>query len=157
MAAIDAIGIEARRVLLDVMMAVAWADRSLAPEEAEAARAAALSMGLVLPADHEHTSALRRPVRPEEIPLGGLTSRDRELVYLCAAWMALADAVEDAEEAQMLGALRAHLGLDMARAGWLRARAAELRASQSSTPSTWWRAFDRLVVEAARALQKGVA
>src|SRR5690606_41073828 len=65
MAAIDAIGIEARRVLLEVMMSVAWADREIAPEERQAARAAAMSLGLVMPGDtdltrsEEHTSELQ--------------------------------------------------------------------------------------------------
>lgn len=153
MAAIDAIGIEARRVLLEVMMSVAWADREIAPEERQAAQAAAMSMGLVMPGDNDLTSVDRRPVPPEELDIAPLRERDRELVYLCAAWMAMADTVEDPQEVELLGRLRARLELSDARASWLKERAGELRSAQAASKATWWRSFDRLVVEAARALE----
>ncbi|AKF03279.1 hypothetical protein [Sandaracinus amylolyticus] len=153
MGAIDAIGIEARRVLLEVMMSVAWADRELAPEERQAAQAAAMSMGLVLPGDGDLTSPDRRPVPPEELAVGPLRERDRELVYLCAAWMAMADAVEDPEETELLSRLRARLEVTADRATWLMARASELRHAQVASKATWWRSFDKLVVDAARALE----
>jgi uncharacterized tellurite resistance protein B-like protein len=153
MGAIDAIGIETRQVLLEVMMAVAWADRQLAPEERQAAQAAAMSLGLVLPADRDVTSPDRRPVPVEELEVSLLRERDRELVYLCAAWMAVADTVEEPEETEMLARLRAKLGVADARAKWLVARAGELRMTQIESKATWWRSFDRLVVEAARALE----
>lgn len=153
MAAIDAIGIEARRVLLEVMMSVAWADRELAPEERQAAQAAAISMGLVLPGDGDLTSPERRPIPPEELDVAPLRERDRELVYLCAAWMAMADSVEEPEEAELLTRLRARLAVSDERASWLKGRAVELRQAQVVTKATWWRSFDRLVVDAARALE----
>ncbi|MDQ3037378.1 MAG: hypothetical protein M3Y87_33595 [Myxococcota bacterium] len=153
MGAIDAIGIEARQVLLEVMMSVAWADRELAPEERQAAQAAAMSMGLVLPGDRDLTSPERRPVPPEELDIAGLRGRDCELVYLCAAWMAMADTVEEPEETELLVRVRVKLGVDEERARWLGARAIELRESQSQTHATWWRSFDKLVVDAARALE----
>lgn len=151
MGAIDVIGIEARQVLLEVMMSVAWADRELAPEERQAASAAAMSMGLVMPGDRDLTSPERKPVRPEELDVSALHDRDREVVYLCASWMAQADSVEDPEETELLARIRTRLGLSEARAAWLAARARDLRKTQ--TPgSSWWRSFDKLVVEAARAL-----
>jgi aspartate ammonia-lyase len=153
MGAIDAIGVQARQVLLEVMMSVAWADRELAPEERQAAQAAAMSMGLVLPGDRDLTSADRRPVPPEELDVSALRDRDRELVYLCAAWMALADEVQDAEETALLVRIRDRLGLAAERADWLEARALELRRAQAASKATWWRSFDRLVVDAARALE----
>lgn len=152
MAAIDAIGIEARTVLLEVMMSVAWADRELAPEERQAAHAAAMSMGLVLPGDRDLTSVERRPLPPEELDVSKLRDRDRELVYLCASWMAMADSVEDPEETDVLSRLRAKLGVADERATWLARRAHDLRASQSVTRATWWRSFDKLVIDAARSL-----
>jgi len=157
MGALDAIGMEARQVLLEVMMAVAWADRELAPEERQAAQAAAMSMGLVLPGDRDLTSPDRRPVPPEELDVQGLRPRDRELVYLCATWMAMADTVEDPHETELLARLRARLGVSDARAERLKVRAVELRQSQSVSKATWWRSFDKLVVEAARALESGAA
>lgn len=152
MSALDAIGIEARQVLLEVMMSVAWADRELAPEERQAANAAAVSLGLVMPGDRDLVSAERRPLAVEEIDVSGLKARDRELVFLCAAWMAMADNFEQSEETELLGRIRLKLGVELERAEWLRGRAVELRKKQELERSSWWRAFDRLVVEAARAL-----
>ncbi len=157
MAAIDAIGMGARQVLLEVMMAVAWADEELVPEERQAASAAAMSLGLVMPGDRDLTSPERKPVPPEELDVAGLAGHDRELVYLCAAWMALADQVEDPEETDLLVRIRARLEVGEARAKWLKARALELRKQQTATKATWWRSFDKLVVEAARAIGAGEA
>ena len=84
MGAIDAIGIEARRVLLEVMMSVAWADRELAPEERQAAQAAAMSMGLVLPGDGDLTSPDRRPIPPEELDVAPLRERSSGPCASCA-------------------------------------------------------------------------
>jgi aspartate ammonia-lyase len=153
MGALDAIGIEARQVLFEVMMSVAWADRELAPEERQAAQAAAVTIGLVLPGDRDLTSFDRRPVPPEELDVSTLHGRDRELVYLCAAWMAIADTVEEPEETELLVRLRAKLSLGDERARWLTARAKQLRDTQVATKATWWRSFDKLIVDAARALE----
>lgn len=152
MAAIDAVSVAARRALLEVMMQVAWADREIAPEERQAARAAAMALGLVLPGEREIASMDVAPPTLDALDLGGLEPRDRELVYVCAQWMALADSVEQDEEAELLRRLRAKLEVDDARAAALRRIAVALRERQLLERSSWWRAFDRLVVEAARAL-----
>ena len=157
MAAINAIGMQARRVLLEVMMSVAWADTELQPEERQAAQAAAMSLGLVLPGDQDLTSPDRRPVPPEEVDVSGLDARDKDLVYLCAAWMAMADEVEEPSETAVLARIAARLGLTADRSAWLMQRAVELRQSQTTARATWWRSFDKLVVEAARALGAGEA
>jgi hypothetical protein len=108
-----------------------------------------MGLGLVLPADRDLTSSDRRPIRPEELDAERLNVRDRELIYLCAAWMALADEVEDPSETKVLERLQERFDLTEERTEWLKKRAARLRAKQ---PDSWWRAFDKLVVEAARAL-----
>lgn len=154
MGALDAISADAREILLEALMSVAWADRALAEEERRAAQAAALGLGLVLPGDRDLTSPERRPVPPEELDLSRLNTRDRELIYLCAAWMALADEVEDPSETKVLERLQARFGLDDERTRGLKQRALELRAQQPPSGSSWWRAFDRLVVEAAKALNR---
>ena len=156
MGALDAISFEARRVLLEVLMGVAWADRVLVEEERHAAQAAATGLGLVLPPEQDLTSADRRPIPPEAIDPSRLGTRDREIIYLCAAWMALADEVEDPAETRILERLRTRFGLGEERSAWLRRRAEALRAEQAPDAS-WWRAFDRLVVGAARALEAGPA
>ena len=153
MGALNAISFEAREILLEALMTVAWADRTLAEEERKAAQAAAMSLGLVLPGDRELTSPDRKPVPPEEIDASRLNARDRELVFLCAAWMALADEVLDPSETKVLERLQDSFGIDDERRGWLEAEAKKLREKQPPNGS-WWRAFDKLVVEAAKALQE---
>lgn len=153
MSAIDAVGIETRQVLLEAMLAVAWADRELAPEEQQAARAAAISLGLVMPGDREMLGHDRRPTAPEDLDVSRLNARERELVYVCAAWMAIADDTLDENEIEVLSRLRIRLDLREERAEKLASAARELRAKQVADKATWWRSFDRLVVAAARSLE----
>lgn len=154
MAAIDAVSVQARQALVEVMMQVAWADRELAPEERQAAHAAAISLGLVLPGEPDIVGGDRQPSSLVELRFDGLVTRDLELLYVCAEWMALADSVEQQEEKDVLLALRAKLEVSDARALELRALAVSLHAKQVVERSSWWRAFDRLVVEAARLLSQ---
>ena len=67
MSALDAISTEAREVLLEALMSVAGADRTLADEERQAAQAAAMGLGLVLPGDRDLTSPDRKPSPPEDL------------------------------------------------------------------------------------------
>lgn len=152
MSALNAISQPAREVLLEALMSVAWADRTLAEEERKAAQAAAMSLGLVLPGDKDLASPDRTPVPPEQLAVDALNARDRELVFLCAAWMAFADHVEDPSETQILDRLQRRFEIDEDRVQWLKERAHELRDKQTPNAS-WWRAFDELVVEAAKSLQ----
>lgn len=151
MGALDAISTQAREILLEALMSVAWADRTLADEERKAAQAAAMGLGLVLPGDRDLTSPERKPVPPERLDVNALNTRDRELIFLCSAWMAFADEIEDPEETKVLERLQAAFELSDARTAWLKERAGELRKQQAPDAS-WWRAFNSLVVEAARAL-----
>ncbi len=152
MAAIDAVSVAARRALLEVMMQVAWADREIAPEERQAAQAAAMALGLVLPGEKDVTESDHTPPSLESLDFSALSDRDRDLVYVCAEWMAQADSVEQAEEVELLARLRAKLSVDETRAVDLRGIAVALHAKQVVERGSWWRAFDRLVMEAARSL-----
>lgn len=155
MAAIDAISLQARSVLLEVMMHVAWADRQLMPEERQAAQAAAISLGLVLPSERDLTSADHKPVPIAELDVAPLAVRDRELVLVCAAWMAMADNEEQREETAVLEAVRLHFDIGGERMERLKEHARALRRRQTTDRTSWWRAFDKLVVEAARSLDAG--
>ena len=152
MAAIDAISMQARAVLLEVMMHVAWADRQLMPEERQAAQAAAMALGLVLPSERDLASPDHKPIPLADLDVSQLASKDRQLVFVCAAWMAMADHEEQTEETKVLDEVRERLAIDTARAADLMTQARALRAKQDVERSSWWRAFDRLVVEAARSL-----
>lgn len=133
-------------------MQVAWADREIAPEEQQAAHAAAMALGLVLPGEKDLAAAEATPPSLESLDFSGLGARDRELVYVCAEWMAQADSVEAAEETEVLGRLRIKLTVDETRAAELRKLAVTLHEKQVVERGSWWRAFDRLVMEAARSL-----
>jgi tellurite resistance protein len=153
MAAIDAVSMQARGILLEVMMHVAWADRQLMPEERQAAQAASIALGLVLPSERDLTSPDRKPIPLDELDVGPLASRDRELVFLCASWMAMADNEEQSEETEVLERIGERLGLAAPDQARLMERARELRDRQTTDRTSWWRAFDKLVVEAARSLE----
>ncbi len=154
MGAIDAVSMEARQALLEVMMVVAWADREIAPEERQAGQAAAMALGLVLPGEKD-VAASTEPVRDlDALDFSRLTPRDRELVYVCAEWMAFADSLRKEEESALLGRLRAKLGVGPEQAEALHASAAVLHERHTVEGGSVWRAFDRLVVEAARMLAK---
>ena len=66
--------------------------------------------------------------------------------------MAFADHVEDPSETQILDRLQRRFEIEEDRVQWLKERAHELRDKQTPDAS-WWRAFDELVVEAAKSLQ----
>ncbi|MCC7538118.1 MAG: TerB family tellurite resistance protein [Deltaproteobacteria bacterium] len=151
MAAIDAIRDEARATLFEVLVCMAWADRKLAPEEADALRAAAMTLGMVTPRDNVISALERGSASISDIPFAWLKPREKELAYLCAAWMLLADGESAASETSLLDELRRALDVPAARAEWLRQKALEVRSTQKPTAS-WWREFDRLIVGAARAL-----
>lgn len=154
MGAIDAVSMEARQALLEVMMVVAWADREIAPEERQAGQAAAMALGLVLPGEKDLTTSSEIVPGVEQLDFSRLTPRDRELVYVCAEWMAFADSVRDADERALLARLRERLEVREEDAQALHQIAASLHETHAAERGSVWRAFDRLVVEAARTLAK---
>lgn len=151
MAAIDAIRDEARATLFEVLVCMAWADKKLAPEEADALRAAAMTLGMVTPRDNVLSALERGAASVSDIPFEWLKPREKELAYLCAAWMLLTDGETASAEKNLLEDLRTALDVPAARAEWLREKALEVRSAQKPSAS-WWREFDRLIVGAARAL-----
>jgi len=142
MGAIDAIRDEARATLFEVLVCMAWADKKLAEDEKAAVRAAAMALGLVNPRDHVLDSLERGALPIEQLPFEWLKPREREIAYLCAAWMVLADGETAPDEVKTLEKLRHALGVDSVRAGWLRQRALQLRSASAPTPS-WWRPVPR--------------
>ena len=151
MGAIDAIRSEARATLYEVLVCMAWADRKIAPDEREAIKAAAITLGLVTPRDDVLDALERGAVPLEELPFEWLTQREKELTYLCASWMVLADGEAALDETMLLEKMRTMLKVDERRAAWLRQRALSMR-TQTPPSTSWWREFDTLVVDAARAL-----
>ncbi|MCB9596551.1 MAG: TerB family tellurite resistance protein [Sandaracinaceae bacterium] len=139
------LGGAARRAIFEALVAMAWADARLEREEILAIQAA----GRVLSLPDDALDALDEGAPPvSQIANASLDARERELVYLCAAWLASVDGRDDPGEDGLLSELRAALGIDPARATSLRDDARLLHATvPSSMP--WWQELERLIASAA--------
>ncbi|MCC6878109.1 MAG: hypothetical protein IT378_27600 [Sandaracinaceae bacterium] len=108
MSALNELGGSARRAIFDAMTATAWADTRLADEELLALEAVAGALEL----DGASLRALRSgPPSLERLSAVELTSRERRVVFACAAWLATVDAKESAGEDVVLDRLRGALAL----------------------------------------------
>ncbi|WP_020671773.1 lyase family protein [Amycolatopsis nigrescens] len=133
---------EARLAIFYTTGAVALADSEISQQEEQALAAVGDVLGL----------AGLAPVSEVGLPadLSTLDRSERELVYACAAWLASADSVTDAAEADLLSRLRAALNLDGETADLLRARVDTLRSerrrylSRAEQPP-WWEEFGELL------------
>lgn len=143
--AVDAMRREARRAVLDVLIAMLWIDGRAAEGELVAARGAATALGLM---GIDDVVAMGAPAL-QDLPLESLDGSERHLAYVAAAWMSLADGVVVPSESTLLESLRQRLELGLDQAAGLRCQARELRSAFWGEPPTW-REFDRLVVDVAR-------
>jgi tellurite resistance protein len=118
------------RDTLVALAAVAWADGTMAPEEAASLRSAAEQLGLG-PEDRDAVEdAIGRRVDPTEVETVRMNRSTRLLVFAAAHWMATVDGRVSDEEHAVLRLLGDRLGLsDKARE---RARQAALGAGVSS-------------------------
>lgn len=148
MAAIDVVGPQTARTLFDLLVCVAWADGVIQPEESEAMRAAAISLGIMGVAGGPHDPS-QGPTKLEALAFEGLSQRDRRVAYVCAAWMVEVDDDVAPEEEALLPKLQAVLELtdDVAQA--LRKQAHQLRSAEPPEQS-WWRRFDAIVMGAVK-------
>ena len=130
-----------RRAIFEALLAMAWADARLEREEILAIQAA----GRVLALPDDVLDALDAGPPPvARIAAAGIDARSRELVYLCAAWLASVDGREDVSEAGLLSELRGALGIAPARAQALHDDARVLHATvPASMP--WWQELERLI------------
>ncbi len=133
-----------RRAIFEALVAMAWADARLEREEILAIQAA----GRLLALPDDVLDALDAgPPSVGAIGSGGLDAGDRELVYLCAAWLSSVDGREDEGEEGLLAELRSALRLDPVRATALRDDARLLHATvPSSMP--WHQELERLIQSA---------
>lgn len=140
-----------RRAIFEAMVAMAWADTRIEREEVLAIQAA----GRVLDIPEDVLEALdagapRVEHMVEHIVHEDLSTRDKELVYICAAWLSTVDAHEDIGEAGLLHELQNALAIEPKAASALRDTARELHIG---TPSNvpWWEELERLIEAAAKA------
>lgn len=138
----------ARRTIFEAMVAMAWADSKVEREEVLAVQAA----GRVLAVTDDVLDALDAgPPALTSLNVTALEPDERELVYVCAAWLATVDEREDASESETLGQLSEVLGLETGRASDLRKQAHSLRRETASAVP-WWEELEELLgrVRAAR-------
>ncbi|MCX7807671.1 MAG: TerB family tellurite resistance protein [Deltaproteobacteria bacterium] len=152
MAAIDALSAGARKALLETLVAIAWADREITPEEKQAVGGALTALGLVLPHDRGAGNLESGPLPLNSLAYGSLSQRERELIYLCALWMTGVDAEEHPAERSLLAQLASQLEISAERTQRLASIARKISSSLVPVRESWWRFFDALVVQAARLL-----
>ena len=138
------LGAPVRRAIFEALVAMAWADARLEREEIQAIQAA----GRLLELPDDVLDALDAgPPSVAQIPSDALSAADRDLVYLCAAWLSSVDGREDEGEEGLLTELRAALRIDPVRATALRDDARMLHATvPSSMP--WYQELERLIASA---------
>lgn len=133
---------QVRLAVLHTAGAVARADREISHQEEQALAVVADALGLPDVA----------PVPADGLPTGldGLADPERELVYACGAWLAGADSVAAAAEAELIERLRVALRLDETTAEALQAKVDDLRAQRRrylprSEQLPWWEEFGELL------------
>jgi uncharacterized membrane protein YebE (DUF533 family) len=99
------------RDTLIALAAVAWADGSMAPEEAASLRSAAQQLGLGPQDCSAVEDALARRIDPAEVETMRMNRPTRLFVYAAATWMATVDGHVSREEEAVLRLLGDRLGL----------------------------------------------
>jgi uncharacterized membrane protein YebE (DUF533 family) len=108
MAAMD---VNLGRDTLIALAAVAWADGTMALEEANSLRSAAAQLGLGAEDRHALDDALTRPVDPALVETVRMNRPTRLLVFAAATWIAGVDGRVSQEEEAVLRTLGDRLGL----------------------------------------------
>jgi uncharacterized membrane protein YebE (DUF533 family) len=122
------------------LAAVAWADGTLDPNEADAIIRAAADEGLGLEelesvetAVRAYAGRQRDPINPPDLSFldrSSLSKHDRVFVYAVACWIAQIDRIVTPDESDALRALGEHLGVP----DRLRAQAEELATELAALP-----------------------
>lgn len=100
-----------RRDVFVALAAVAWADGTLEPDEADAIVRAAVDEGLPLEEIAEIEDATRTKVDLGALDRTGLGKEDRLFVYAMACWIARLDGQVTPAEAKTLAGLGERLGI----------------------------------------------
>jgi uncharacterized membrane protein YebE (DUF533 family) len=103
-----------RRLSKDIFVAlaaIAWADGTLDPDEADAIVRAAVDEGLSLEEIAELEESTKQPVDLGVVDRGSLTKDDRLFVYAIACWIARMDGTVTPAESDALAQLGERLGI----------------------------------------------
>jgi uncharacterized membrane protein YebE (DUF533 family) len=110
------------------LAAIAWADGTLDPDEADALVRAAVEEGLELEEIAAIEEATRKPVPLGAVDKRALTKEDRLFVYAIACWIARLDGKVTEEESGALTTLAEQLEVPERRRAHAEKRAAEVAA-----------------------------
>lgn len=136
--------VDLTRDLLVALAAVAWADGTMAPEEAASLRSAADQLGLAANDRQMLESALRQRVQPADVETVRMKRETRLFVYAASLWIASVDGQISPEEEAVLGQLGDRLGLSSA----VRQRARDAVLSMTTPGPREDKRFDLLALRA---------
>ncbi len=128
------------RDTLIALAAVAWADGTMAPEEAASLRSAAQQLGLGPEERSSVDQAIERHVDPVEVETVRMNRPTRLFVYAAATWMATVDGHISPAEENVLRLLGDRLGLSD------RARERARQAALSAAPTPHGNPYDLLAL-----------
>jgi uncharacterized membrane protein YebE (DUF533 family) len=110
------------------LAAIAWADGTLDPDEADAIVRAAVDAGLELDQIGEIEEATEKPIALGAVDTSGLSKEDRLFVYAIASWIARLDGKVTDGESGALSGLAEALELPERRRAQAEKRAGEVAA-----------------------------
>ncbi|WP_414577844.1 lyase family protein [Anabaena sp. CCY 9402-a] len=145
------LSLSTRQKVFDALINMAWVDGSLAKEESLVMEVVANALQLGLTAD-EVSRELQRSSRNLE-GLDAISSRDRELIYLCTSWLSQTDKEVAIKELEVLKQLQTSLGISDTRAEVLEQRVTKIRTEKAEfVPQwedlPWWEEFKTVLVRA---------
>lgn len=140
-----------RQKVFDALINVAWVDGSLAKEESLIMEVVANALQLGMTAD-DVSRELQRGSRNLE-GLNTLSTRDQELIYLCASWLSQADQEVAPKEFELLKQLQTSLGISDSRGKVLSQKVEKIRTEKAEfVPQwedlPWWEEFKTLLSRA---------
>jgi uncharacterized membrane protein YebE (DUF533 family) len=104
------IGVHACTEILALLITFAWADGKLHPREKEGVREAAKILNLPKNLRDRIESLIEKPVPLDQLLLDDLSTRDKAMAFVAAAWMTNVDDDVDDREKAMLDELAEQLG-----------------------------------------------
>ena len=96
------IGVTACTEIMGLLVAMAWADGVLEPEEKDGIRDAAKTLNLNQELRNRLESFMEEAVPISSVDFESLNPRDREFAYVACAWMARVDSGVDDSERDLL-------------------------------------------------------
>jgi len=147
---IKGLSLTTRKKIFEVMMRMAWADGSLAKEEVLVMEIASEALKLDMTREEVTKELNRGPIPLKDFE--HLEIQDRELIYMCAAWLASVDDDIAEDEIELLDVIREGLHLSTAQATELSQNVQKIREEKVELVPQWedfpwWEEFDHLLAK----------